>query len=63
MKKWVKRTGWMVAIPFLMMFVVSVLLYVPVVQVFVVRQATRYASHSTGMQIGIERIRLSFPLR
>ena len=63
MKKWLKRTGWMVAIPFLMMFVVSVLLYVPVVQDFVVRQATRYASHSTGMQIGIERIRLSFPLR
>ena len=42
---------------------VSVLFtYIPPVQNFAVKQAAYYAGKATGMQIGIERIRLSFPL-
>ncbi len=37
-------------------------LYLPPVQRFVVRQAARFASESTGMTIGVEKVRLCFPL-
>lgn len=63
MNVWVKRIGWILAVPFLLVLLLSVMLYVPAVQDLAVRQATRYASQATGMQIHIERIRLSFPLR
>ena len=63
MNVWVKRIGCILAVPFLLVLLLSVMLYVPVVQDWAVRQATRYASQATGMQIHIERIRLSFPLR
>ena len=58
-----ERIGWILAVPFLLVLLLSVMLYVPAVQDLAVRQATRYASQATGMQIHIERIRLSFPLR
>lgn len=48
--------------PIVLVVLLSVLLYVPPVQRFVVREATQYASKATGMQIGIGKIRLSFPL-
>ena len=63
MNVWVKRIGWILAVPFLLVLLLSVMLYVPAVQDLAVRQATQYASQATGMQIHIERIRLSFPLR
>lgn len=62
MRKWLKWIGIVFLIPIVLVLLLSVLLYVPPVQNFVVRQATKYASKATGMQIGIERIRLSFPL-
>jgi hypothetical protein len=45
-----------------LVLLVSVLLYIPPVQNFAVKKAAYYAGKATGMQIGIERIRLSFPL-
>ena len=62
MRIWIKRAGILLLIPFLLVIILSVLLYVPAFQDFAVRQATYYAGQATGMQIGIERIRLSFPL-
>lgn len=52
----------MLLIPVVLILLVSVLLYIPPVQNFAVKQAAYYAGKATGMQIGIERIRLSFPL-
>jgi len=62
MRIWIKRAGILLLIPFLLIIILSVLLYVPAFQDFAVRQAAYYAGQATGMRIGIERIRLSFPL-
>lgn len=47
----------------ILVLLVPVLLYVPFVQDFAVGIATRKVSESTGMTIGIGRLRLGFPLR
>ena len=39
------------------------LLYVPAVQDLVRRKAAAYASQALGMELSVERLRLSFPLR
>lgn len=57
-----KRIGIVCLIPVVLVLLVSVLLYIPPVQNFAVKKAAYYAGKATGMQIGIERIRLSFPL-
>lgn len=57
-----KRIGIVCLIPVVLVLLVSVLLYIPPVQNFAVKKAAYYAGKTTGMQIGIERIRLSFPL-
>lgn len=62
MRLWVKWIGIIILIPVVLVLLLSVLLYIPPFQNFAVRLATRYASEATGMQIGIEQIRLSFPL-
>lgn len=62
MRIWIKRIGIVLLIPVVLILLVSVLLYIPPVQNFAVKQAAYYAGKATGMQIGIERIRLSFPL-
>lgn len=62
MRIWIKRIGIVCLIPVVLVLLISVLLYIPPIQDFAVRQATSYASKATGMQIGINRIRLSFPL-
>lgn len=62
MRIWIKRIGIVCLIPVVLLLLVSVLLYIPPVQNFVVKKAVQYAGQATGMQIGIERIRLSFPL-
>ena len=49
-------------IPIALVLLLSILLYIPPFQNFAVRKATEYAGKATGMQIGIEQIRLSFPL-
>lgn len=62
MRIWLKRIGIVCLIPVVLVLLVSVLLYIPPVQNFAVKKAAYYAGKVTGMQIGIERIRLSFPL-
>lgn len=57
-----KRIGIVCLIPVGLVLLISVLLYIPPIQNFAVRKAAYYAGKATGMQIGIERIRLSFPL-
>ena len=47
-------------IPIALVLLLSILLYIPPFQNFAVRKATEYAGKATGMQIGIEQIRLSF---
>lgn len=62
MNKWIRRIGIVCLIPVAFVLLVSVLLYIPAIQNVVIRKATEYVGKMTDMQIGIERIRLSFPL-
>lgn len=63
MRKWIKWIGVICLIPIVLVLLVSVLFYLPPVQRFVVREVTQYASKATGMQIGIGKVRVSFPLK
>ena len=49
--------------PVILIVLVPVLLYIPPIQDWAVGYATGKVSRSTGMDIQIERLRLSFPLR
>ena len=62
MKKNIRRLGIIIASPFILFVLICVLVYLPPIQNFLVRTATRYASEATGMQISIGRISLGFPL-
>lgn len=62
MKKYVKWTGIVLLSPVILFVLLSILIYLPPVQNFLVSQVTRYASETTGMQIHIGRLSLSFPL-
>lgn len=61
-RKILKWLGIVCLTPFILFIIVFILLYVPPVQNYLKEKATAYASEATGMQIGIERISLSFPL-
>lgn len=61
-RKWTKWIVIVCLIPIGLILLLSILLYIPPVQNFAVRQATKYAGEATGMQIHVDRIRLSFPL-
>lgn len=62
MRKWLKWTGLIILIPIVLVFLTAISLYIPAVQNFVLKKTTRYVGEATGMDIGIERIRLTFPL-
>ena len=62
MNKGLKWTGIVFLIPIVLVFILAVLLYLPPIQNYAVRKATQVASKATGMNIGIQRIRLTFPL-
>lgn len=62
MKKALKWCGIIISIPFVLFIIISILIYIPPVQNFIVREATSIASDATGMKINIRRITLSFPL-
>lgn len=62
MKKFLRRAGIIISIPFIIFTILCILVYLPPIQNFAVRTATKYASEATGMNINIERISLSFPL-
>lgn len=61
MKVWMKRLGWIGLTPVFLVLILSILLYIPPFQDFVVREATSFAGEATGMQFKIKKIRLSFP--
>lgn len=60
-----KKLKWIVAVllaPVLLFLLLAILIYLPPVQNWVVRQVTAYASEKTGMQISIDHVNLEFPL-
>lgn len=62
MKRWIKRIGLIIMIPVVLFVLLAVLLYIPSVQNFAKNKATAALSKATGMDIRIDRVRLSFPL-
>lgn len=62
MRKWIKWIGVICLVPIALVLLISVLVYIPPFQRFVVGKVIHYATEATGMQIGIGKIRLSFPL-
>lgn len=61
-KKYIRWTLGAALSPFLLFLFLCILIYLPPVQHFLVRQATVYASEATGMHIHVGRVSLSFPL-
>ena len=62
MKKYIKWGGIVLLIPISLFILLSILLYLPPVQNFVVNKITQVASESIDMDIRIDRVSLSFPL-
>ncbi|MDE6418563.1 MAG: AsmA family protein, partial [Duncaniella sp.] len=62
MRKTGKILGWSLVGILILVLLVPVLLYIPFVQDIAVGIATRKVSESTGMQIGVRKLRLTFPL-
>ena len=62
MKKSIKWGGIALSIPIFLFVILSILLYLPPIQNFVVGKVTQGASVATGMDIQIKRVSLSFPL-
>lgn len=63
LKKIMKHTLRTLAVLLLAVLLLPALLYVPAVQDLVRRKATAYASRALDMELSVERLRLSFPLR
>lgn len=61
-KKILKWVGIVLLTPIILFITLFTLLYIPPIQNYLRGMATEYASKATGMNIGIERISLSFPL-
>lgn len=62
MKKFLKWCGIIISLPFALFIIISILIYIPPVQEFIVRKAASAASAAAGMDINVGRISLSFPL-
>lgn len=62
MNRWIKWIGLVILIPVVLFLLLATLLYIPSVQNFAKNKAVAYASKATGMDIRIDRVRLSFPL-
>ena len=62
MKKLFKWIAAIVLMPILLFLLLTILLYLPPVQNWVVRQVASYASEQTGMDISVDNVRLAFPL-
>lgn len=62
MRKTLKWAGVIVLTPVLLFITLAVLLYIPAVQNWAVKQVVAYASDKTGMDITVDRVRLEFPL-
>lgn len=62
MKRWMKWIGIAFLVPLALILLLSVLLYFPPIQDFARNKIVAYASTSTGIDIRIAKVRLSFPL-
>lgn len=62
MKIWIKWIAIICLIPVVLVLLLSILLYIPPFQNFVVKEVAKKAAAATGMQIQVEHVRLSFPL-
>lgn len=61
-KTCVKTVAAIVLLPFVIIVLLAILLYVPPVQNWAVRQAAAYASGAMDMTVSVERVSLRFPL-
>lgn len=61
-KKWMKWIVMICLIPIGLVLLLAILLYIPPIQNFAVKKVAEVAGEASGMQIRLERIRLSFPL-
>ena len=57
-----KLIGAIISIPIGLFAILAVLLYVPAIQNFAVRELSEEISGATGMDVHVERVRLAFPL-
>ncbi|MBR1462998.1 MAG: translocation/assembly module TamB domain-containing protein [Prevotella sp.] len=62
MRRVLKWVGIVVLVPILLVVLLAVLLYLPPVQNWAVKQVARVASEKTGMEITVEHVNLEFPL-
>lgn len=60
--RWLRRVLYAVGGLLLIVILLPVMLYIPPVQDFAVKTATRIVAEKTGMKIGIDKLRLKFPL-
>lgn len=63
MKKYAKWVGVVILTPFLLIILLAVLLYLPPVQNWAVKQVASYASESMCMDISVQHVELVFPLK
>lgn len=61
-RKVVKLAVGIILSPFILFIILTVLLYIPPIQNWIVRQVTTYASEQTGMDISVDHVKLIFPL-
>ena len=63
MKKYVKWGSVILFSPMLLILLLAVMLYLPPVQNWAVKQVASYASESTGLDISVQHVELVFPLK
>lgn len=61
-KKILKWTGFAILTPILLVVLLAILLYVPPIQNWAIKEVASYASNKTGMSISVQHVRLVFPL-
>ena len=61
-KKVFKWVGIILLSPIVLFVILTVLLYIPPIQNWAVKQVAAYASEKTGMQISVEHVDIGFPL-
>lgn len=61
-KKIIRWAVGIILTPILLFIILAILLYIPPIQNWAVKQVMSYASRQTGMEISVERVKLVFPL-
>ena len=63
MKRYAKWAGITVLTPLVLILLLSILLYLPHVQNWALKQVAAYCSESTGLEISVKKVLLVFPLK